>query len=119
MELKHALYTSGDKPGETYLNVVANRHPLCMRQCPTVSLTGGPVMRQLILLRFVLALYLSNCVAARLWYTSWNVLVHTLTDIDPAHSFNANKVNMKAGGDAHDEDEDEEEWPRKYRFWFL
>jgi len=36
-----------------------------------------------------------------------DVEVHSLTDIDPVESFNANKANMKAGGDAYDEDEDE------------
>jgi len=35
------------------------------------------------------------------------VEVHMLTDIDPIASFNANKVNMSAGGQAYDEDEDE------------
>mmetsp|Transcript_52935 Transcript_52935/g.136737 ORF Transcript_52935/g.136737 Transcript_52935/m.136737 type:complete len:523 (+) Transcript_52935:103-1671(+) len=32
---------------------------------------------------------------------------HTVTDIDPVQSFNANKVNMQAGGEAYDEDEEE------------
>mmetsp|Transcript_10729 Transcript_10729/g.24471 ORF Transcript_10729/g.24471 Transcript_10729/m.24471 type:complete len:514 (+) Transcript_10729:93-1634(+) len=31
---------------------------------------------------------------------------HTVTDIDPVQSFNANKVNMKAGGEAYDDDEE-------------
>jgi hypothetical protein len=35
-----------------------------------------------------------------------DVEVHMLTDIDPVQSHNANKINMKAGGDAYDEDED-------------
>merc|ERR1711957_1001944 len=34
------------------------------------------------------------------------VEVHTLTDIDPVHSYNANKVNMKGGNDAYDEDDE-------------
>jgi len=35
------------------------------------------------------------------------VEVHNVTDIDPVQSFNANKVNMQAGGDSpYDEDED-------------
>merc|ERR1712050_97143 len=37
-----------------------------------------------------------------------DVEVHSLTDIDPVHSYNANKINMAAGGDsAYDEDDDE------------
>jgi DnaJ family protein A protein 2 len=32
---------------------------------------------------------------------------HTLTDIDPVLSYNSNKVNMQAGGEAYDDDEDE------------
>jgi len=36
-----------------------------------------------------------------------DVEVHTLEDFDPVQSYNANKVNMKGGGDAYDEDEDE------------
>merc|ERR1712070_413637 len=35
-----------------------------------------------------------------------DVEVHTLVDIDPVQSYNANKVNMKAGGEAYDEDEE-------------
>jgi len=31
--------------------------------------------------------------------------VHVTTDMDPVTSFNANKVNMQAGGEAYDEDE--------------
>jgi len=32
-----------------------------------------------------------------------------LTDIDPVHSYNSNKINMAAGGDsAYDEDDDDE-----------
>jgi len=33
------------------------------------------------------------------------VEVHTVMDIDPVHSYNSNKVNMQAGGEAYDEDE--------------
>jgi len=33
------------------------------------------------------------------------VEVHTVTDMDPVQSYNANKVNMQAGGEAYDEDE--------------
>jgi DnaJ-class molecular chaperone len=32
---------------------------------------------------------------------------HTLVDIDPVQSFNSNKVNMQAGGEAYDDDDDE------------
>merc|ERR1712228_521859 len=32
---------------------------------------------------------------------------HTVSDIDPVQSYNANKVNMSAGGEAYDDDEDE------------
>lgn len=35
-----------------------------------------------------------------------SVEIHTTTDIDPVASFNANKVNMQAGGEAYDEDEE-------------
>eukprot|EP00927_Polykrikos_kofoidii_P003985 TRINITY_DN1158_c0_g1_i12.p1 TRINITY_DN1158_c0_g1~~TRINITY_DN1158_c0_g1_i12.p1 ORF type:complete len:515 (-),score=101.08 TRINITY_DN1158_c0_g1_i12:469-2013(-) len=35
------------------------------------------------------------------------VEVHTVTDIDPVQSFNSNKVNMQAGGEAYDDDEEE------------
>jgi len=31
--------------------------------------------------------------------------VHVAADMDPVTSFNANKVNMQAGGEAYDEDE--------------
>merc|ERR1719436_2068211 len=31
---------------------------------------------------------------------------HTVTDIDPVHSYNSNKINMQAGGEAYDEDEE-------------
>merc|ERR1712183_818913 len=34
------------------------------------------------------------------------VEVHTVTMIDPVQSFNSNKVNMQAGGEAYDEDEE-------------
>merc|ERR1712050_404872 len=33
---------------------------------------------------------------------------HTVTDIDPVQSYNSNKVNMTAGGEAYDDDEDED-----------
>ena len=36
-----------------------------------------------------------------------NVEVHMVTDIDPVQSYNANKVNMQAGGEAYDDDDDE------------
>uniref|UniRef100_A0A7S4QK33 J domain-containing protein n=1 Tax=Alexandrium monilatum TaxID=311494 RepID=A0A7S4QK33_9DINO len=35
-----------------------------------------------------------------------DVEVHTVTDIDPVQSYAANKVNMQAGGEAYDEDEE-------------
>lgn len=35
-----------------------------------------------------------------------DVEVHTVTDIDPVQSYNSNKVNMQAGGEAYDDDED-------------
>eukprot|EP00930_Biecheleria_cincta_P003544 TRINITY_DN104483_c0_g1_i1.p1 TRINITY_DN104483_c0_g1~~TRINITY_DN104483_c0_g1_i1.p1 ORF type:complete len:549 (+),score=143.70 TRINITY_DN104483_c0_g1_i1:126-1649(+) len=35
------------------------------------------------------------------------VEVHTVTDIDPVQSYNSNKVNMQAGGEAYDDDEEE------------
>merc|ERR1719401_1488354 len=35
-----------------------------------------------------------------------SVEVHTVTDIDPVQSFNANKVNMSGGGEAYDEEEE-------------
>merc|ERR1711990_342933 len=34
-----------------------------------------------------------------------SVEIHTLVDMDPVQSFNSNKVNMQAGGEAYDEDE--------------
>lgn len=34
------------------------------------------------------------------------VEVHTVTDIDPVTSYQSNKVNMQAGGEAYDEDEE-------------
>lgn len=34
-----------------------------------------------------------------------SVEIHQLVDMDPVHSFNSNKVNMQAGGEAYDEDE--------------
>mmetsp|Transcript_71279 Transcript_71279/g.221102 ORF Transcript_71279/g.221102 Transcript_71279/m.221102 type:complete len:367 (+) Transcript_71279:604-1704(+) len=34
------------------------------------------------------------------------VEVHTVTDIDPVQSYNSNKVNMQAGGEAYDDDEE-------------
>merc|ERR1711998_190783 len=33
-----------------------------------------------------------------------SVELHTLIDIDPVQSYNANKVNMKSGGEAYDDD---------------
>jgi len=36
-----------------------------------------------------------------------SVELHTVTDIDPVQSYNSNKVNMQAGGEAYDDDDDE------------
>lgn len=36
-----------------------------------------------------------------------DVEVHTVVDMDPVQSYNANKVNMQAGGEAYDDDEEE------------
>merc|ERR1719502_1697635 len=36
-----------------------------------------------------------------------SVEIHTVSDIDPVQSFNSNKENMKAGGEAYDDDDDE------------
>merc|ERR1712039_1067140 len=36
-----------------------------------------------------------------------SVEIHTVTDIDPVQSYNSNKVNMTAGGEAYDDDDDE------------
>merc|ERR1711907_575921 len=36
-----------------------------------------------------------------------SVEVHTVTDMDPVQSYNSNKVNMKAGGEAYDDSDDE------------
>merc|ERR1719230_1841609 len=36
-----------------------------------------------------------------------SVEIHTVTDIDPVQSYNSNKVNMTAGGEAYDDDEEE------------
>jgi len=36
-----------------------------------------------------------------------SVEVHTVVDIDPVESYNSNKVNMTAGGEAYDDDEEE------------
>merc|ERR1719420_221442 len=36
-----------------------------------------------------------------------DVEVHTVTDIDPVASYNSNKANMQAGGEAYDDDDDE------------
>jgi hypothetical protein len=36
-----------------------------------------------------------------------NVEVHNVTDIDPVQSYNSNKVNMSAGGEAYDDDDEE------------
>uniref|UniRef100_A0A7S1WJH8 Uncharacterized protein n=1 Tax=Alexandrium catenella TaxID=2925 RepID=A0A7S1WJH8_ALECA len=38
--------------------------------------------------------------------TDEGVEVHTVVDIDPVHSHDANKVNMMTGGEAYDEDEE-------------
>jgi DnaJ family protein A protein 2 len=35
-----------------------------------------------------------------------SVEIHHLVDVDPVHSYNSNKVNMHAGGEAYDEDEE-------------
>lgn len=35
------------------------------------------------------------------------VELHTVSDIDPVQSFASNKVNMTAGGEAYDDDEEE------------
>merc|ERR1712151_228029 len=40
-----------------------------------------------------------------------SVEIHTVTDIDPVQSYNSNKINMQAGGEAYDDD-DEEGGPR-------
>merc|ERR1711920_944074 len=36
-----------------------------------------------------------------------NVEIHTVTDIDPVQSYNSNKVNMTAGGEAYDDDDED------------
>merc|ERR1719356_87128 len=36
-----------------------------------------------------------------------SVELHTVTDIDPVQSYNSNKANMQAGGEAYDDDDDE------------
>merc|ERR1712151_1058561 len=36
-----------------------------------------------------------------------SVEIHTATDIDPVQSYNSNKVNMTAGGEAYDDEDDE------------
>merc|ERR1712048_520246 len=36
-----------------------------------------------------------------------SVEIHTVTEIDPVQSYNSNKVNMQAGGEAYDDDDDE------------
>merc|ERR1712050_341435 len=36
-----------------------------------------------------------------------SVEIHTVTDIDPVQSYNSNKVNMTAGGEAYDDEEEE------------
>merc|ERR1712154_43520 len=36
-----------------------------------------------------------------------SVEIHTTTEIDPVQSYNSNKVNMQAGGEAYDDDADE------------
>jgi len=35
-----------------------------------------------------------------------SVEIHTVTDLDPVQSYNSNKVNMSAGGEAYDDDEE-------------
>merc|ERR1712241_1378889 len=35
------------------------------------------------------------------------VEVHNVTDIDPVQSYNANKVNMQAGNEAYDDDDED------------
>merc|ERR1712113_689303 len=35
------------------------------------------------------------------------VETHTVTDIDPVQSYNSNKVNMTAGGEAYDDDDED------------
>jgi hypothetical protein len=37
-----------------------------------------------------------------------SVEVHTVADIDPVQSYNSNKINMKAGGEAYDDEDDED-----------
>eukprot|EP00438_Fugacium_kawagutii_P019817 Skav227912 [mRNA] locus=scaffold146:110913:112687:+ [translate_table: standard] len=35
------------------------------------------------------------------------VEIHTVSDIDPVQSYNSNKVNMSAGGEAYDDDDED------------
>ena len=37
-----------------------------------------------------------------------DVEVHTLTHMDPVASFNENKINMKGGGEAYDDEDDDD-----------
>ena len=37
------------------------------------------------------------------------VEIHTLVDYDPVASFNESKVNMKAGGEAYDDEDDDDD----------
>eukprot|EP00930_Biecheleria_cincta_P043327 TRINITY_DN2976_c0_g1_i6.p1 TRINITY_DN2976_c0_g1~~TRINITY_DN2976_c0_g1_i6.p1 ORF type:complete len:128 (-),score=30.94 TRINITY_DN2976_c0_g1_i6:185-568(-) len=39
--------------------------------------------------------------------TDKDVEVHKVTEIDPVQSYNANKVNMSAGGEAYDDDDED------------
>merc|ERR1719356_155949 len=40
------------------------------------------------------------------------VEVHMVTDIDPVASFNSNKINMTGGGEAYDDEDEDERGPR-------
>eukprot|EP00440_Ansanella_granifera_P047969 gb/GFBE01051962.1/.p1 GENE.gb/GFBE01051962.1/~~gb/GFBE01051962.1/.p1 ORF type:complete len:512 (+),score=191.56 gb/GFBE01051962.1/:1-1536(+) len=59
---------------------------------------------------------ISKLLPAPLHVPTWKeddegVEVHTVTDIDPVQSFNSNKVNMQAGGEAYDDDEEDARGP--------
>merc|ERR1719291_330820 len=41
-----------------------------------------------------------------------DVEIHTVVDIDPVASFNENKINMTGGGEAYDNDDEDEGRPR-------
>merc|ERR1712232_335437 len=41
-----------------------------------------------------------------------SVETHTIVDIDPVQSYNSNKINMQAGGEAYDDDDEETGMPR-------